>query len=98
MIKERHDTHGTPYSAMAISVPDGASAQQFANILARNPFFVPSIELGKDGLRSDADAVRIGTMHRFKGLEFQRVFLTSVSEGQVPHQRIEQYPPSNPDR
>ncbi|QDL73803.1 ATP-dependent helicase [Streptomyces malaysiensis subsp. malaysiensis] len=98
LIKERHDTYDTPYSAMAISVPDGASAQQFANVLARKPFFIPTVEVDKGGLRSDADAVRIGTMHRFKGLEFQRVFLTSVSEGQVPHQRIEQYQLANPDR
>ncbi|MEU3098823.1 3'-5' exonuclease [Streptomyces sp. NPDC006967] len=40
----------------------------------------------------------MGTMHRFKGLEFQRVFLTSVGDGRVPHQRIEQYRVTNPDR
>ncbi|MFB7630618.1 3'-5' exonuclease [Streptomyces sp. NPDC056149] len=98
LIKERHDTHGTPYSAMAVSVPDGRSAQEFANVLAKEPFSLPVVELGRDGVRSDQDAVRIGTMHRFKGLEFQRVFLTSVGEGQVPHQRIEQYRLANPDR
>lgn len=97
LVKERHDRHGTPYSAMAVSVPDGASAQEFANVLARE-FHVPAVELRKDGAGADADAVRIGTMHRFKGLEFQRVFLTSVGEGQVPHQRIEQYRAVNPDR
>jgi superfamily I DNA/RNA helicase len=37
-------------------------------------------------------------MHRFKGLEFQRVFLTSVGDGQVPHQRIEQYRITSPER
>ncbi|MEU1215030.1 3'-5' exonuclease [Streptomyces sp. NPDC005790] len=37
-------------------------------------------------------------MYRFKGLEFQRVFLTSVSDGQIPHQRIEQHRLANPDR
>ncbi|MEU3904877.1 3'-5' exonuclease [Streptomyces goshikiensis] len=37
-------------------------------------------------------------MHRFKGLEFQRVFLAGVSEGQVPHQRIEAYRMASPDR
>ncbi|MFF2023020.1 UvrD-helicase domain-containing protein [Streptomyces sp. NPDC058171] len=98
LIKERHDTHGTPYSAMAVSVPDGSSAQEFANVLAREPFQIPVVELGKGGVSADRDAVRIGTMHRFKGLEFQRVFLTSVGEGQVPHQRIEQYRSTHPDR
>ncbi len=97
LIRERHDTYGTPYSAMAVAVPDGASAQEFANVFV-GEFRLPVVELGKDGVRSDIDAVRIGTMYRFKGLEFQRLFLTSVGEGQVPHQRIEQYKVTNPDR
>ncbi|MER5477538.1 UvrD-helicase domain-containing protein [Streptomyces sp. NPDC002734] len=97
LIRDRHDAHRTPYSAMAISVPDGASAQEFANVLVRE-FSLPVVELGRDGVRSDLDAVRIGTMHRFKGLEFQRVFLTSVGEGQIPHQRIEQYRLASPER
>ncbi|MGW2782294.1 UvrD-helicase domain-containing protein [Streptomyces populi] len=98
LIQERHDTYGTPYSAMAVSVPDGSSAQEFANVLARAPFRIPVVELGREGVRADLDAVRIGTMYRFKGLEFQRVFLTSIGEGQVPHQRIERYRLANPDR
>ncbi|MEU6914735.1 UvrD-helicase domain-containing protein [Streptomyces olindensis] len=98
LIQERHDAYGTPYSAMAVSVPDGSSAQEFANVLARKPFSIPVVELRQEGVRADLDAVRIGTMHRFKGLEFQRVFLTSIGEGQVPHQRIEQYRLANPDR
>ncbi|WP_407288167.1 UvrD-helicase domain-containing protein [Streptomyces sp. BP-8] len=98
LVKERHDSYGTPYSAMAVSVPDGSSAQEFANVLAREPLGIPVVELGREGVRADLDAVRIGTMHRFKGLEFQRVFLTSVGEGQVPHQRIEQYRRTYPDR
>ncbi|MER5552344.1 UvrD-helicase domain-containing protein [Streptomyces sp. NPDC002793] len=98
LIQERHDTYGTPYRAMAISVPDGTAAAQMAGILARAPFGIPAVELGRDGVRGDRDAVRIGTMYRFKGLEFQRVFLTSVSDGQIPHQRIEQHRFANPDR
>ncbi|MFE9180926.1 UvrD-helicase domain-containing protein [Streptomyces sp. NPDC007126] len=97
LIKERRELHGTAYSAMAVSVPDGAAAQEFANVLLRE-FAVPVVELGRRGVSPEEDAVRIGTMHRFKGLEFQRVFLTSVGEGQVPHQRIEQYRHTNPDR
>ncbi|WP_445396790.1 UvrD-helicase domain-containing protein [Streptomyces sp. LE64] len=97
LVKERHDTHGTPYSAMAVSAPDGATAHEFAAVMAGAPYGIPVVELGKGRVR-DHDAVRVGTMHRFKGLEFQRVFLTSVGEGQVPHQRIEQYRISYPDR
>ncbi|WP_327168789.1 ATP-dependent helicase [Streptomyces subrutilus] len=97
LIKERHDRYGTPYAAMAVSVPDKASVTQLAYTLACEPFLIPASEIGKDGPR-DTDTVRIGTMHRFKGLEFQRVFLAGVSEGQIPHQRIETYRMASPDR
>ncbi|WP_037801854.1 UvrD-helicase domain-containing protein [Streptomyces sp. NRRL F-5135] len=97
LVKERHDRFGTPYSAMAISVPDGAAATRMALTLAREPFAIPSSELGKEGPRSP-EGVRIGTMYRFKGLEFQRVFLTGVSEGQLPHQRIEVFRRTDPQR
>ncbi|TDC76120.1 3'-5' exonuclease [Streptomyces hainanensis] len=96
LVKERHDWHGTPYSAMAVRVPDGA-ATQLALTLRREPFAIAVTELGKEGPRA-AEGVRIGTMHRFKGLEFQRVFLTSVSEGQVPHQRVEAFRDTDPRR
>ncbi|WP_406294385.1 hypothetical protein OG948_05945 [Embleya sp. NBC_00888] len=33
-----------------------------------------------------------------QGLEFQRVFLAGISDGQVPHQSIETFRHTNPDR
>ena len=46
---------------------------------------LPAIVLGKD-LPDDAggDALRLATMHRVKGLEFDRVIMASVNEGLVP--------------
>ena len=46
---------------------------------------LPAIVLEKD-LPDDAggDAVRLATMHRVKGLEFDRVIMASVNEGLVP--------------
>ncbi|MFC8228415.1 UvrD-helicase domain-containing protein [Streptomyces sp. NPDC057287] len=97
LVRERHDRYGTPYSAMAISVPNGAAATQMAYTLSQEPFLIPATELGREGPRN-SEGVRVGTMHRFKGLEFQRVFLTSVSEGQIPDQRSEAYRMASPDR
>ncbi|GAA1038386.1 UvrD-helicase domain-containing protein [Streptomyces murinus] len=97
LLKERHERYGTPYSAMAVSVPDKAAVTQLAYTLACEPFLIPASEIGREGPR-DTDTVRIGTMHRFKGLEFQRVFLAGISDGLVPHQRIETFRLSNPDR
>ncbi|MHA7960253.1 UvrD-helicase domain-containing protein [Streptomyces sp. L500] len=97
LLKERHERYGTPYTAMAVSVPDKAAVTQLAYTLACKPFLIPASEIGREGPR-DTDTVRIGTMHRFKGLEFQRVFLAGVSEGLVPHQRIDAFRLSSPDR
>ncbi|MFJ3966800.1 UvrD-helicase domain-containing protein [Streptomyces parvus] len=97
LLKERHERYGTPYAAMAVSVPDKAAVTQLAYTLACKPFLIPAREIGREGPR-DTDTVHIGTMHRFKGLEFQRVFLAGVSEGLVPHQRIEAFRLSSPDR
>ncbi|ANZ16287.1 UvrD-helicase domain-containing protein [Streptomyces noursei] len=97
LLKERHERYGTPYAAMAVSVPDKAAASQLAYALADKPFQIPVSEIGRDG-PPDIDTVRIGTLHRFKGLEFQRVFLAGVSEGLVPHQRIEGFRLSQPAR
>ncbi len=36
------------------------------------------------GVRGDAQAVRVGTMHAMKGLEFQAVAVIGVERGQVP--------------
>ncbi|MEV6696565.1 UvrD-helicase domain-containing protein [Streptomyces sp. NPDC051453] len=97
LLKERHESYGTPYAAMAVSVPDKAAVTQLAYTLACKPFLIPASEIGREGPR-DTDTVRIGTMHRFKGLEFQRVFLAGVCEGLIPHQRIEAFQLSSPDR
>ncbi|GGX48078.1 UvrD-helicase domain-containing protein [Streptomyces noursei] len=98
LLFERHETYGTPYEAMAVAVPDGAAITQVAYALRTAEHPVPPVEIGPDGVPEGAHGVRVGTMHRFKGLEFQRVFIAGVSDGQVPHQRIEPYRLSNPDR
>ncbi|WP_161500859.1 UvrD-helicase domain-containing protein [Embleya scabrispora] len=97
LIKERHERYGTPYSAMAVGVPDGMAVEQLSFALQSAPYRLPTVELGKIG-PGQVDGVRIGTMHRFKGLEFQRVFLAGISDGQVPHQSIETFRRTNPDR
>ncbi|MGW6864631.1 UvrD-helicase domain-containing protein [Streptomyces sp. NPDC054901] len=98
LLYERHEKYGTPYEAMAMAVPDNTAASQAAYALATATHPVPVVEIGSDGVPEGARGVRIGTMHRFKGLEFQRVFIAGISDGQVPHQRIEPYRLNNPDR
>lgn len=75
---------------MAVGVPSRDAVTQLAVALADERYGIRACEIGRD-IPTGVDAVRIGTLHGFKGLEFQRVFLAGVSEGLVPHQRIETY-------
>ncbi len=54
-------------------------------------------ELTKDGPRGDGD-VHVGTMHRFKGLEYQRLAIVAASDGIVPRAAIERYRTEDPAR
>ncbi|WP_432131179.1 3'-5' exonuclease [Streptomyces tendae] len=73
---------------MAVGVPSRDAVTQMAVTLADEQYGIRACEIGRD-VPPETDAVRIGTLHGFKGLEFQRVFLAGVSEGLMPHQRIE---------
>ncbi|WP_432161586.1 3'-5' exonuclease [Streptomyces tendae] len=75
-------------AAMALGVPSRDAVTQMAVTLADEQYGIRACEIGRD-VPPETDAVRIGTLHGFKGLEFQRVFLAGVSEGLIPHQRIE---------
>ncbi|WP_224275683.1 UvrD-helicase domain-containing protein [Streptomyces sp. LS1784] len=54
-------------------------------------------ELTKDGARGDGE-VHVGTMHRFKGLEYQRLAIAAASDGILPRSSIEQYRDSDRSR
>lgn len=54
-------------------------------------------ELTKDGPRGDGD-VHVGTMHRFKGLEYQKLAIVAVSDGILPRAGIQRFEESDPQR
>ncbi|MEU7580582.1 UvrD-helicase domain-containing protein [Streptomyces sp. NPDC041068] len=76
-----------PREQIAICVPTNAMAREVAVALA--PSGIRAVEIGPDGPRGD-DGVHIGTMFRFKGLEYQRMIIAGVSEGLVPRQAVVQ--------
>lgn len=51
---------------------------------------IPAAEIGPDGPKQP-DGVHVGTMHRFKGLEYQRMIIGGVSDGLVPRSAIARY-------
>lgn len=58
---------------------------------------VEAVRLGPDGPERP-DGVHVGTMHRFKGLEYQRIILAGVTDGIVPRQAIRHFQDVDPKR
>ena len=58
---------------------------------------MPAVEIGPDGPKRP-DGIHVGTMHRFKGLEYQRMIIAAVSDGLVPRQMISRYRDTDPKR
>jgi superfamily I DNA/RNA helicase len=58
---------------------------------------IPSVELTHDGPKG-RDCVRIGTIHRFKGLEFQRMIIAGATDGLVPRSGIDRWRDTEPTR
>jgi superfamily I DNA/RNA helicase len=54
-------------------------------------------ELTKDGPKGDGQ-IHVGTMHRFKGLEYQKLAIIGVSKGVIPRRAIERYRAEDPAR
>jgi superfamily I DNA/RNA helicase len=66
-----------------------------ADELARNG--VPAATIGQDGPRKP-DAVHVGTLHRFKGLEYQMMLIADASAGSIPSLRAESLRAEDPER
>lgn len=64
-----------PHEQIAICVPTNQMASEAATTLAEHG--IRSVEIGPDGPRGDG-GVHLGTMFRFKGLEYQRMVDTAA--------------------
>ncbi|MGX4688682.1 UvrD-helicase domain-containing protein [Streptomyces sp. JNUCC 63] len=84
-----------PYEQVAIAVPTNQMAQEAAYTLAQHG--IRAVEIGPDGPRGDG-GVHIGTMFRFKGLEYQRMIIAGASDGLVPRAEIQRLRTTDPGR
>lgn len=84
-----------PHEQIAIAVPTNLRASEAANTLLQHG--TQALETGPDGPRGDS-GVHIGTMFRFKGLEYQRVIIAGVTDGLVPHASVQQRRTTDPAR
>lgn len=82
-------------SSIAICVPERDMVAAVEQRLGQAG--ISAAAIGPDGPKLH-DAVHVGTMHRFKGLEYQRMIIAGVSEGLVPSHWVAQYEDSDPLR
>lgn len=96
LIVEQLRAWGDPTDgSVAICVPTREFAADVASRLAADG--VPVVQIGPDGPK-ESGGVHVGTMHRFKGLEYQRMIIAGVSDGLVPRQAINRYRDTDPKR
>ncbi|GAA3726843.1 ATP-dependent helicase [Plantactinospora mayteni] len=81
--------------SVAVAVPTRELAAEVADRLEADG--IPAVEIGPDGPKRP-DGVHVGTMHRFKGLEYQRVIIAGASDGLVPRQVIGRHRETDPRR
>ncbi|NHI05494.1 helicase [Streptomyces sp. KO7888] len=84
-----------PHEQIAIAVPTNQMASEAAYTLAQHG--IRALEIGPDGPRGDS-GVHIGTMFRFKGLEYQHMVIAGVTDGLVPRANIQQRRTTDPAR
>ncbi|MFF5856362.1 UvrD-helicase domain-containing protein [Streptomyces sp. NPDC012751] len=80
---------------IAVCVPTNDMVTQVGNRLARSG--IVSTEITADGPRGD-EGVHIGTMYRFKGLEYRRMIIAGVQRGLVPRASVEALRRTDPAR
>jgi mRNA-degrading endonuclease RelE of RelBE toxin-antitoxin system len=84
-VQEWLPADGKPVST-GVAVPERRLMPEVEKYL--NDHGVPAASIGADGPRKP-DVVHVGTLHRFKGLEYQRMMVADVSNGVIPATRIE---------
>ncbi|MFD5116138.1 UvrD-helicase domain-containing protein [Streptomyces sp. NPDC058391] len=86
-----------PSGRIAVCVADRDMVSQTMYYLATKGG-ITCAELTKDGPKGDGE-VHVGTMHRFKGLEYQRLAIVGASDGIIPRTSvIERYRTEDPPR
>lgn len=84
---------GTSLDAIGVCVPTKALVDRLADRMTT--VGIRTVEITPDGPKGH-DGVRIGTMHRFKGLEFQRIIIAGAAEGLIPRSTIDKKQKTDP--
>ncbi|MFG3290153.1 UvrD-helicase domain-containing protein [Streptomyces sp. NPDC048179] len=81
--------------SVAVCVPTNEMVGEVIQRLGRRG--IVATEITRDGPRSD-EGVHVGTMYRFKGLEYRRMVIAGVSEGLVPRSSVGAWEHTDPQR
>ncbi|BCL23630.1 UvrD-helicase domain-containing protein [Streptomyces tuirus] len=84
-----------PHEQIAICVPTNQMAAEMAYTLKLHG--IDSVEIRSDG-PNGSTGVHIGTMFRFKGLEYQRMVIAGVTDGLVPREAVNSLRDRDPGR
>jgi superfamily I DNA/RNA helicase len=93
-VREWHPPDGSPPS-IGVAVPERRLMPEVEAYL--NEHGVPAAAIGAEGPRKP-DAVHVGTLHRFKGLEYQRMIVAGVNADVIPAARVEGSRDTDPQR
>ncbi|MEY9937031.1 UvrD-helicase domain-containing protein [Streptacidiphilus sp. MAP5-3] len=86
-----------PSGTMGVCVADSEMVDRIADDLTFK-HGITTVKLTKDGLQGDGE-VHIGTMHRFKGLEYQKLAIIGASDGILPRASVtEKFAQTDPKR
>ncbi|MFE7271743.1 UvrD-helicase domain-containing protein [Streptomyces sp. NPDC057623] len=86
VVEQVHAWHDVPRESVAVCVPTNEKVDEVVARLARRGIMATKIT--GDGARG-AEGVHVGTMYRFKGLEYRRMVIAGVSEGLVPRSAVD---------
>ncbi|MFE2127362.1 UvrD-helicase domain-containing protein [Streptomyces amritsarensis] len=84
-----------PHEQIAICVPTNQMATEVAYTLSLRG--IRPVEIRSDG-PNGSEGVHIGTMFRFKGLEYQRMIIAGVTDGLVPRENVSRLRTTDPVR
>ncbi|WP_200305134.1 UvrD-helicase domain-containing protein [Streptomyces adelaidensis] len=84
-----------PRESVAVCVPTNQMVADVIQRLGRRG--IVSTEITRDGPRSD-EGVHVGTMYRFKGLEYRCMIIAGVAEGLVPRSSVDAWEHTDPLR
>ncbi|GAA1202302.1 UvrD-helicase domain-containing protein [Streptomyces rhizosphaericus] len=86
VVEQLQAWHDIPRESVAICVPTNGMVDDVVFRLGRTGILATPIT--SEGPRRD-EGVHVGTMYRFKGLEYRRMIIAGVCEGRVPRSSVD---------